>query len=230
MPNEIEILTNNFKKEFTPEAVSLSGFKIVYAVWQKIVLDAGEKTFPKFSKKFQNGFCHKPSFRKSKQTKTISDNLIDLIIKERVPKFTKKDIDLIRFGHRISMAAENILGLILEEYIHTNVVDHGWACCWGNCIPAVDFCSSSGQLLQVKNRSNTENSSSNKIRNNTEIMKWYRVDAATGKTHWVELNKIIGVNSLLSEESFINFTKALIRHNPNAINIDDSILEHLFAN
>lgn len=205
----------------------LSGFDTVFPIWKEFVVDANENTFSKFSKSFVKGYYNKPSFRMSNKSSTIPDPIIDIIIQTRIPEFTNRDISLIRFGHRLSMSAENILGLILEEYIHVNVVDHGWACCWGNCIPAVDFCSTSKTLLQVKNRSNTENSSSNKIRENTDILKWYRINANNAQTNWDELNSIIGIDTL-SESSSIDFTKGLINYNPNALHVDEDEYSKLF--
>ena len=135
--------------------------------------------------------------------------------------FSDKDIARVKFDHRLSMAAENIIGLILEEYIHVNALKYGWSCCWGNSIKAVDFCSSDGKLLQVKNKSNTENSSSNKIRQGTEIIKWFRLNANNGNTNWDTLNTIIGKPALLSEVGFERFAEDLIKKNPNALYLDE---------
>jgi hypothetical protein len=125
------------------------------------------------------------------------------------------------------MATENILGLILEEYIHTKVVARGWACCWGNCISKVDFCSSH-IMLQVKNRSNDENSSSSKIRAGTRIIKWHRINANNGSTNWQELDSIIGVSQLFSEREYIDFATALIKRNPSALFVEKTELDKLF--
>ena len=127
------------------------------------------------------------------------------------------------------MAAENILGLVLEEYIHEKMIGRGWAGVWGNSIPAVDCCSSGGDLLQVKNRSNTENSSSNKIRAGTKIEKWFRVDARNGATKWPELTLLLGVDQgYLSEEGFISFASNLLERNPRALYCDEGELLGLF--
>src|SRR6202453_1801536 len=55
----------------------------------------------------------------------------------------------------------------------------GWIWCSGTSVKAVDFIhydekNNEWNLLQVKNRDNTENSSSSKIRDNTTIKKWFR--------------------------------------------------------
>ena len=36
------------------------------------------------------------------------------------------------------------------EYIHKKIIPYKWSCCWGNSIRSVDFCSSNGNLYQIK--------------------------------------------------------------------------------
>lgn len=76
------------------------------------------------------------------------------------------------------MAAENMVGYLLELYISTALEEHGWIWCAGDFVRAVDFIkrNSNGQweAVQIKNRDNTENSSSSAIRNGKEIKKWFR--------------------------------------------------------
>jgi hypothetical protein len=211
-----------FLSAFDKNTIINSGIRIVMPVWDSVVKDNSKDEKEKFVEKFIKGYNNRPSNREGKPTNTIPDPIIDFIIKERMPEYSVKDIDLIRFGHRLSMAAENILGLILEEYIHDSVIQYGWSCCWGNSIAAVDFCSENGLLLQVKNRSNTENSSSNKIRSGTEIKKWYRVNATTGKYYWEDLNNIIGKKNLLSEDKFISYCRKLITDNPSVLYVKES--------
>jgi transcriptional regulator with XRE-family HTH domain len=67
-----------------------------------------------------------------------------------------------------------------EEYLAEKLLPYGWYCCWGETMKSVDFCTQNGDLLQVKNRSNSENSSSNKIRQGTAIIKWHRINASNG--------------------------------------------------
>ena len=203
------------------ENIIKSGFRIVQAVWKRVSVDISEAEEAKFVHNFIKGYDNRPSVRTSNPTGTKADQIIDSLIKARITSFTDKDIERIKFDHRLSMAAENIIGSILEEYIHVNALKYGWSCCWGNCIKAVDFCSSDGKLLQVKNKSNTENSSSNKIRQGTEIVKWFRLNASNGKTNWDALNTIIGQPSLLSEAGFKQFAENLIKNNPNALYLDE---------
>lgn len=107
-------------------------------------------------------------------------------------------------GHYIFMSAENNNGGILEEYLATVLEPYGWIWCAGTTYKACDFVymnqiKKRTTLLQIKNKYNTENSSSVTIRNNTSIKKWYRLArpkvAFMGKyipiPNWEELNKIV---------------------------------------
>lgn len=117
------------------------------------------------------------------------------------------------------MSAENILGLILEEYLYVNLRQFGWHCAWGETVKSVDFIHESGRLLQIKNRSNSENSSSSAVRNGTEIEKWFRIRADTGQYMWAGLNNICGTTHL-SEQEFSNFVRATISSNPDCLAIE----------
>lgn len=132
--------------------------------------------------------------------------------------------------HNLFMSAENIQGDLLEEYIALNVREFGWLWCKGNIIRAVDFCSADGATyLQVKNKNNTENSSSSAIREGTEIKKWYRL--GTSKQggicfpayKWESLNEIINANNSstkkcnLSEEDYITFVSKVAAENKQIV-------------
>lgn len=228
MSNKIDNEIAKIKKNRPEFDWGKSGFDVVSKAWETHVVDASTTTLQSFIKKFIDGYNNRPSVRTSKESATVPDQIIDKLISARIPQFTGRDINLIRFGHRISMAAENILGYILEEYIHIKAINHGWACCWGNCITSVDFCSSR-KMLQVKNRSNTENSSSNKIRKGTRIEKWFRVNALNGSTNWLALDMIIGVNQLFSEKEFIEYAKTLIKANPAVLFVEQEKVDELFS-
>ena len=118
------------------------------------------------------------------------------------------------------MASENLIGALLEEYIANNVIDKGWANCWGSKILATDFVSVRGERLQIKNKTNTENSSSNKIRAGTNIEVWHRFNANTGETYWQKLNATIGQDCNLPEDAFREFAIKAIKNNPEMLNLD----------
>lgn len=89
-------------------------------------------------------------------------------------------------AHRLVMGAENFLGWILEHYIAAQAEPLGWAWCSGGSVKSIDFLRitrGGWQTLQVKNRSNSENSSSARVRDGTEIELWFRLNAKTGATN-----------------------------------------------
>lgn len=116
--------------------------------------------------------------------------------------------------HYFAMAAENIIGVMLERYLSQQLQKHGWIWCSGDIIKAVDFLkvnrteeiSEQWTLLQVKNRSNSENSSSMAIRNGTNIIKWHRLNATNGKTLWDKFPDP-SVRGHLSEAGFQEYIK-----------------------
>ena len=168
---------------------------------------------------YKNGYENRPSVRAGKAMSTIPDPAIDQIIQLRLSNLTNQKIEKIKFAHRLSMSAENILGLIVEEYLSIELAEFGWHCCWGEVTRFVDFCRSDGRLLQVKNRSNTENSASKTVRINTEIKFWYRINAYNGNYNWDKLNEINQTNKF-SEENFTNFLKNLIDENPDILTVE----------
>lgn len=114
-------------------------------------------------------------------------------------------------AHRLSMTAENLVGKFLERYIASHLEQMGWIWCCGSTLRAVDFLKVSAgayTLLQVKNRSNSENSSSSAIRAGTVIQKWHRIDARTGRTRWSELPD--NVEDILTEDGFYQFIRSYV--------------------
>jgi hypothetical protein len=152
-----------------------------------------------------------------KDVSTVSDSAVDVVLEA----FGGVDIKLlptyVEF-HRKSMAAENKVGELLELYIAQRLESLGWFWCCCNMAKGVDFFypadARTGQrtvLLQVKNRSNSENSSSQRIREllalsgSPEITKWYRCHSKDGSTHWEEFPLSVGTS--LSEEGFREFIR-----------------------
>lgn len=170
--------------------------------------------------KYQGGFDGRASKRVSNPPGTVADPIIEKIIGSRLDDLTTNDLNKITFAHRLGMSAENILGLILEEYLSENLKDKGWHCAWGETVKSVDFVNEDGSLLQIKNRSNSENSSSSAVRDGTEIQKWYRVKADRIEYMWSQLNDICGTDNL-SEDGFVSFVKSTISSNPNCLAVED---------
>lgn len=131
--------------------------------------------------------------------------------------------------HNLFMSAENIQGALLEEYIASGIAEHGWIWCKGNVLRAVDFCLPHPKLrlLQVKNKSNSENSSSSSVRSGTIIEKWHRLGTKTeGKRklpvyRWDVLNGIIASTSKMScnlnESDYVKYVEDVARNNRGLI-------------
>jgi hypothetical protein len=132
--------------------------------------------------------------------------------------YTNEEIQLIIKYHKVAMGAENIIGHYLEEFINDNLTDKSWIWCSGNILNKIDFIQKikikselKWRLLQIKNSSNTENSSSKTVRDNTEIEMWFRRVAKKIVTfRWNEIQKIIGCNDL-TEEKFLKFLEKKAR-------------------
>ena len=108
------------------------------------------------------------------------------------------------------MAAENMVGELLERYIHAELSKFGWIRCWGEATKSIDFIkpeSADFIMLQIKNRDNSENSSSKAIRDGTDIKHWFRTFAKTGATNW-DAFPDINARTVLSESGFQDFIKA----------------------
>ncbi len=154
------------------------------ALSPNIKADTAELLASKWLKKYRSSYERRISRRTSQVPRTVADPIINTIINARLTQLTSDHLEQIQYAHRLSMSAENIQGLLLEEFLAEELHQYGWHCCWGESIRHVDFCNNDGTLLQVKNRSNSENSSSARVRLNQPIEKWYRVDAKTGLYQW----------------------------------------------
>ncbi len=127
--------------------------------------------------------------------RTVPDPAVDVVL-EAFAGAEKSRLREISELHRKSMAAENKVGELLEAYLASVLEPQGWVWCCGNIIQDVDFFRGNTpvDLLQIKNRSNSENSSSSRIREliqtmgcPVEIRAWYRIEASNGDTRWQDL-------------------------------------------
>lgn len=188
--------------------------------------DLANTIIKKWVQKIHKAYNKRISVRESKTPGTSPDSLINHILKTRLQNLSESQIMDMIFAHRAAMSAENILGLLLEEYIWSklDVVNNEkriWVFAWGDVIKAVDLCSNLGDLIQIKNRDNSENSSSQAVRNGTTIQKWFRIKAKTGETQWPRLCRLIGCDEgIYSEDDFKNFVFNTISHNPKAMAIE----------
>lgn len=178
----------------------------------------------KWTNKFLNGYDNRPSQRTSNPIGTQHDPILDEIISSRINHTTEDDLENIKYGHRLSMSAENIAGGFLEEYIAEELISQGWHCCWGETMKSIDFCNVDDQLLQVKNSDNSENSASKTVRDGTPIKKWFRRFSKTGATNWSALNELVGIQNEdehLDEESFKTFVRNAVTNNPSSFFLEE---------
>lgn len=162
-------------------------------------------------------FSHGRRPRKPLEPSTIPDPVVSLVMREYFG-LGDEFLSQIAREHSLSMGAEGIVGDLLERYIATVLGDQDWIWCSGESVRSVDFLraaphSTTGgvwESLQVKNRDNSENSSSSAIRNGTDIAKWYRTKSRTGATMW-ESFPIAGASERLSEADFQSFVIRYVR-------------------
>ncbi|WP_315862677.1 SinI family restriction endonuclease [Picosynechococcus sp. PCC 73109] len=149
---------------------------------------------------------------------TVPDEMVSFIM-EKAYGYSPEKCQEIKIEHQYSMCAENCVGNLLERYIHEQLKDYGWSWCCGDFVRAIDFIyrqdDSSWILLQIKNRDNSENSSSSAIRDGTSIQKWFRSFSKDTKkrrtsfTRWDQLpNAMQGYG--LSENGFKRFVASYL--------------------
>ena len=138
---------------------------------------------------------------------TIPDEMVSHILKI-IHSYTDDELENIKMTHQQSMVAENCVGALLERYIASIIENYGWVWCSGDIVRSIDFIrqgtNDTWTELQIKNRDNSENSSSSRVRAGTDIKKWHRTISRTGATHW-EAFPDAQMCSLLSEEGFRSY-------------------------
>lgn len=131
--------------------------------------------FERWVKGYYDAVNNRPSQRTANPKSACTDPAIAVIVKN-TQGMTDDEATAGENNHNLFMSAENIQGKLLEEYIAEKTRPYGFLWCDGNVLRAIDFCNTDGSLfLQIKNKSNTENSSSSNIREGTTIEKWYRL-------------------------------------------------------
>jgi hypothetical protein len=152
------------------------------------------------------------SYRRSdipKQPNTIPDEVVSIVM-QAAYGYSSQECERIKQEHQHSMSAENCVGALLERYLDSVLRNQGWHWCRGDFVKAIDFVQmdSSGHwlALQIKNRDNSENSSSSAIREGTTIQKWFRTFSKKPETNWEKLPPLMQGYGL-SEQNFITFVK-----------------------
>jgi hypothetical protein len=156
-------------------------------------------------------FAAARAHRAPRSPETIPDEMVSVILHEYfdVPI---ADLERAKREHLLSMGAENLVGDLLERYLASVMEPLGWIWCSGAMVRAVDFVKPPAQIngnwlmLQVKNRDNSENSSSSAIRIGTSIDKWHRTFSKKSGSNWAEFPDVT-LRSHLSEAAF----KAYVR-------------------
>jgi len=147
---------------------------------------------------------------------TVSDAAV-LKILAKSQGYDCEKLETIQEEHKLVMAAENKVGELLEMYIAEKLEPQGWIWCSGSFVKAIDFIyphdENSWHCLQIKNRDNTENSSSSKIRDGSETQKWFRLYSKKGTTNWDKF-PVSGeeLDKVLNEEDFLKFAEKTIKH------------------
>lgn len=161
------------------------------------------------------------SYRRSDfpaEPSTIPDEMVSVIM-ENAYGYSKDECQRIKLEHQHAMCAENCVGNLLERYLDSKLRDSQWSWCCGEFVKAVDFIGRNEKgewvALQIKNRDNSENSSSSAIRDGTRIQKWFRSfskDTVKGRpslTNWDNLPSLLQGYDL-NEEGFKSFVASYI--------------------
>lgn len=149
--------------------------------------------------------------RAPKAPDTVPDEMVSVILNTYFG-IPAAELPRVQREHSLSMGAENLVGDLLERYLASVLEPLGWIWCSGAIVKAVDFIKPpsenqpSWRLLQVKNRDNSENSSSSAIRLGTDIEKWHRTFSKRHGSNW-EAFPDQSLKSQLSEIDFKSFVR-----------------------
>lgn len=205
--NEMEKINPELKVKFSDLILFISKYNDSAPKGNKKIVQGSQDYIKDLAEKFSSSRLGKAP----KKPSTVPDEMVSEILHIYFD-ISQEELDEVKHLHSLSMAAENIVGDLLERYIASVIEPEGWIWCSGSTVRAVDFIKPPVNhddkwiLLQVKNRSNSENSSSGAIREGTEIKKWHRTNAMTGATRWDKFPCAIGSNSL-NETDFIKFVR-----------------------
>jgi len=152
-----------------------------------------------------------------KEPGTVPDEMVSVVM-ETAYGYSTEDCAKIKVEHQYSMCAENCVGALLERYMDSVLRSHGWHWCCGDIVKAIDFIGldDSGLWIpvQVKNRDNSENSSSAAIRNGTSIKKWFRTRSKSAATNWPNLPDSMKGYGLCDEDFVAYARRYLETHRP----------------
>ena len=156
------------------------------AVRGKSALQIGEAKYIQHQARI---FANARGLRAPQVPATVPDAMVSVILHHYF-HLPIEQLERAKQQHLLSMGVENLVGELLEHYLASILEPHGWVWCSGAIVKAVDFikppegASDRWQMLQVKNRDNSENSSSSAIRTGTTIEKWHRTFSKKAMTNW----------------------------------------------
>ncbi|WP_461244145.1 SinI family restriction endonuclease [Secundilactobacillus muriivasis] len=180
----------------------------------------------KWVNRYKSALQTPPSSRIAEISKSAVDPVLEIMVQE-YQKLSKKEVEEESRVHQLFMSAENVQGNLLEEYIASVAEPQGWIWARGETLRACDFVKPQGTItsfVQIKNRDNTENSSSSAIREGTQIKKWNRLKTITRNKKplpcfmWDKLNELMELEGVkTSEEDYEHFLREVVKVNPNVI-------------
>jgi hypothetical protein len=191
--------------DYIDQFVAVIGFLLANPAAGKPINDLNN--LPKLAKSYVQSRAPK----RPQEPTTVPDEMVSFILNVWFT-IDSADLERAKREHKLVMAAENMLGDLLERYLASILEPQGWVWCSGSVVTAVDFIKCRDQarnqwsLLQIKNRDNSENSSSKKVRDGTAIQHWFRTFAQSGKTNWDQFPDET-LRDQLSEEGFRAFVK-----------------------
>lgn len=185
----------------------------------------------KWIKKILTGWEELPSKHFAEPKRTVTDEALIHMVMDRKHAGSKERAYEWASHHNLFMSAENAGGNLLEEYIYTKIRRYGWIWCRGKILTAIDFCNDEcTDMFQVKNKTNTENSSGKGFRESCGAKVWNRMRAErrNGKieTYWPQLIEIVREGStvdepipddLFTEADYLDFISNTIKKNPDLI-------------
>lgn len=175
--------------------------------------------FSVLAEKYLRGRNAVPSFQVGR---TLPDAAVSLVIEEAL-KVSADNVAKIVKLHAYCMCAENAIGKLLERFVAEKLESFEsmpWVWCPGEIVKSFDFVcppvnSETGwQVLQVKNRDNTESSAHGQTRQHSsencgvEVLpkKWVRSMSKTGQTKWEDFPDT-EARAELTEEKFLAYVR-----------------------
>lgn len=183
----------------------------------------------KWLNRYYNANSSKPSASVAKPKSSANDPALAILVKEH-ENYSEDELTNAVKAHNLFMSAENKSGTLLEEYIAEQSHNYGWIWAQGETLRACDFARNNpdigiNEFIQIKNRDNTENSSSSTVRDGTQIVKLERLKTRTkngvpyADFEWDKINTAMSIpqNNKMSEASYIEFLRSVVNNNPDII-------------